>query len=138
MYLRANKMVAPKGNRFWKLRQRSGRKPKYANADELRARVIEYFEWSENRIVPVERHWVSNGKLVVSILEIPMPVTVKGLRAFLGVSERTWRHWKQHDSDFRDICEIAEDMIIDDTLGYLAAGIFKTKAFWHQRHLWGE
>jgi hypothetical protein len=61
-------MAAPKGNRYWKLADYSGREHKYEDISEFKKKCIEYLEKKENDYEEVEETHVKQGIIKAKIV----------------------------------------------------------------------
>lgn len=78
-------MGAPLNNRFWELRDRSGRKKIFETPDELWRQACEYFDWCvDNPLIEIDY----KGKDAEQV-ELPKmrAFTWAGLEFYLGVSD---------------------------------------------------
>ena len=82
-------MAAPKGNQFWKLREKHGRDTIFESPSELWEKACEYFQWCD------EHPWVKNeavkaGDHFGELVKVPTsrPYTLTGLCYYLGVGSR--------------------------------------------------
>lgn len=103
-------MAAPKGNQFWKARSSHGRKPIFANPDDLWAACVEYFEWVEANPLYEDRLVTFQGVATHEPVAKMRAMTLDGLCLFLDISDETWRDYRNRE-DFVGVCGIAEKTI---------------------------
>jgi hypothetical protein len=114
-------MAAPKGNRFWEARSTHGRKPIFANPDELWNASVEYFKWVDDNPLMESRVAQDNGS--PTIIEIPKmrAMTIGGLCLFLDITHVCWRDYCQQD-DFSKVAKAIEEVIRDQKFTGAAGG----------------
>lgn len=114
-------MPAPKGNRYYKLRRRSGVEPKYT-ATELLTEAEAYLRWCEdNPRRRVEKRLAGKNTKTIHHVMPTLP-TLRGLRGFLGVSKSTWGRWRDRE-DLRVVVSVIEDVIEADQIQLAAVGM---------------
>lgn len=94
----------------------TGRPRKYATPDDLEQAIDAYFEKCESTCINVS----DRGKPTQKRL----PMTIRGLCAFLGISFETWSNYLsgdvgKHDgthTEYREICTIARERIFADLI----------------------
>lgn len=102
-------MAAPKGNKFYMKREKSGRELIYESPDALLNEAYKYFEWCE------ENPWIKNdfikgGDMAGSIVGIPTsrPYTIEGLCVYLGICIKTFHNYEERDDFVQVITHIRE------------------------------
>ena len=120
-------MGAPLGNQFWKLRPRSGRKPKYDDSGQFALDIEEYFEVTSQRDDWNKQEWVGKDGIEVS-RRVQTPFTQIGLCIFLGMSQDTFNSYKERGKDFLGVITYAEEVIYAQkyegaTTGHFSANI---------------
>ena len=116
-------MAAPKGNQFWKARSSHGRKPKFANAEDLWAACEEYFEWVELNPVWEARPFSYQGKTTDHPVPKMRAMTLDGLCIFLGVAFETWSEWRSNRNDFSEVITRVEMIIREQKFTGAAADL---------------
>lgn len=94
---------APKGNQFWKLRSRHGRKKLFATPELFWEASCEYFAWIDAH--PWTRNEViKGGDLAGQIvkIEIDRPYTLTGLCLYLDCSTEWLRHFEDNNKESKD------------------------------------
>jgi hypothetical protein len=102
-------MGAPKGNQFWKLAPKSGRKLIYQTPEELEADCMEYFEVTSGRTDWNKQNWVGKDGNEVTV-KVATPFTKTGMMIFLGISDDTWENYKKRQ-EFLGIITYVERII---------------------------
>lgn len=115
-------MAAPKGNRFWEARSNHGRKPIFADPDQLWAACQEYFEWVEENPLQEAKAFAHQGNVTIANLPKMRAMTISGLCIFLDISRPTWDEYKQREG-FSDITTRVEDIIRDQKFSGAAADL---------------
>lgn len=98
------------GNQAWKARSSHGRKPIFADPEQLEAACLEYFEWvDENPLYSVE---LVKYQGVATQVQVPKmrAMTILGLCNFLDISRETWALYRARP-DYVGIVSRAEDRI---------------------------
>ena len=94
-------MAAPKGNKFWEARSKSGRNPIFSGPDELMESCIEYFEWVEANPLMELKAVQFQGEFVSTELPKMRAMTVGGLCIFLDIDQTTWENYRAKEDFFR-------------------------------------
>ena len=115
-------MAAPIGNQFWKLRSSHGRKPIFADPDQLWEACCEYFEWVEAN--PLREEKVFNGKDGIVRAEVAKAraMTVEGLCLFLDIAKPTWAEYRKREG-FEEAVARVDDVIRTQKFEGAAAGL---------------
>lgn len=103
-------MAAPKGNRFWEARSSHGRKPIFANPEQLWDACIQYFTWVEDNPLQEEKATQFQGAFVKDTVNKMRAMTIGGMCLFLGICEDTWDNYRKQD-DFLGVTKQAEQVI---------------------------
>lgn len=90
-------MSAPKGNKFWELRSSHGRKPIFANPDDLWDAACEYFEWVDANPLYEDKVTSFQGTNTHEPVAKMRAMTLDGLQLFLDISDQTWLNYKSRD-----------------------------------------
>lgn len=115
-------MAAPKGNQFWKARSSHGRKPIFANPDDLWEACLEYFEWVEANPLHDSQAFAYQGTVTVEPLPKMRAMTITGLCIFLDIVRSTWDVYRT-DEGFSEVCTRAEEVIRSQKFEGAAAGL---------------
>jgi len=101
---------APEGNQFWKARSSHGRKPIFANPEELQEAALEYIDWVEAN--PLEAVELTTYQGVSKLEKVPKmrPMTISGLCIFLDIDKSTWFDYAKKD-DFSNVTTRVEEII---------------------------
>lgn len=108
------------GNKFWRKRFKSGRNRLFASPDELEAACFEYFDWVDDN--PLWEMKVFSTGLQAKMPR-PRAMTLQGLTGYIGMGMRTWADYRDRD-EFKDVCQIVEDVMFDQKFAGAAAGLF--------------
>jgi hypothetical protein len=103
-------MAAPVGNRFWELRSSHGRKPTFANPDDLWAACVEYFEWVEDNPLSEAKAFAYQGEVTIATLPKMRAMTIGGLCLFLDISQQAWSEYRDREG-FGEVTTRVEDVI---------------------------
>ena len=99
-------MPAPKGNRFWEARSSHGRKPIFANPEELLKACYEYFKWAEDNPLWESRPFSYQGTITIAEFPKMRAMTLDGLCLFLDVDINTWRNYAAREDFFHVTREV--------------------------------
>lgn len=98
------------GNQAWRARSSHGRRPIFADPDDLQDACEQYFQW-------VEDHPLMGAESVKfqgagSLLDVPKmrAMTIIGLCNFLDIDQTTWADYRSKP-DFSRVCERVESII---------------------------
>jgi len=103
-------MAAPKGNRFWEARSKSGRNPIFDNPEQLWESCIEYFEWVEDNPLQEQKAVQFQGEFVKDSVSKMRAMTIDGLCIFLDICVNTWSSYREKE-DFLTVTKKAEQII---------------------------
>lgn len=103
-------MAAPVGNQFWMLRSSHGRKPIFADPEQLWAAACEYFEWTDANPLYEDRLVTFQGVATHEPVAKMRAMTIGGLCIFLDISIQAWSEYKQR-LGFGEITTRVEDII---------------------------
>jgi len=101
---------APEGNQFWKARSSHGRKPIFANPEELQEACLEYIDWVEAN--PLYSTELTTYQGASKLEQVPKmrPMTISGLCIFLDIDQTTWREYARKDG-FSSVTTRVEEII---------------------------
>lgn len=131
-------MSAPKGNQFWKIRSRHGRKKLFGTPQLLWEAACEYFQWCDDNPwieTKTKTKAISVGEIkgkaeLEEATEAPnaRPYTITGLCIYLGCNSAYFRQFKatldENEEDFTTILEQIEDTIYTQKFEGAAVGAF--------------
>lgn len=115
-------MAAPLGNRFWEARSTHGRKPIFADPEQLWAACCEYFEWVEKNPLIEERLFSSEGSVIVGHAGKMRAMTIQGLCNFLDIDDNVWYAMAAKEG-FQETCARAKRIIYAQKLEGAAADL---------------
>lgn len=116
-------MAAPKGNQFWKLRNKHGRDKLFASPQLMWEAACEYFEWCDNNPW-VKNEVIKGGDMAGTIVAVPTtrPYTLSGFMFYAGAEESYWRHFKaEGHHDYSPVIKKIEAVI--DTQQFEGASV---------------
>jgi len=115
-------MGAPNGNKFWLARSSHGRKLLFENPEALWDAACEYFQWVDDNPLEEEKLFHANGIITKDKVYHPRPMTLSGLRLFLGISEQTWLDYRKRDG-FIGVCQEIDATIYNQKFAGATAGL---------------
>lgn len=115
-------MPAPKGNRFWEARSKSGRNPIFETEDQLWDACVEYFEWVMDNPLQEEKATQFQGAFVKDTVNKMRAMTLDGLCTFLDICDATWANYRSRD-DFLGVTRKVERIIRDQKFSGAAADL---------------
>ncbi|MFV0332410.1 MAG: terminase small subunit [Dysgonomonas sp.] len=102
-------MAAPKGNEFYKRREKDGRELIYSTPDKLLEEAYNYFDWCKSN--PFHKREVLKGGIrageIVEV-DIDRPYTIEGLCVYAGISVQTFFNYEQRNDFFEVVTHIRE------------------------------
>lgn len=98
------------GNNYWTFRGSHGRDPIFNGPEELWDECVKYFEWVTENPLKEQKVFHSSGEITKTSVTKMRAMTLKGLCLFLGISENTWRNYREKD-DFLRVITRAESII---------------------------
>ena len=121
-------MAAPRGNQFWKLRSKHGRKALFESPELLIQSAQEYFDWCDKHTW-YKQEAVKSGSECGRIIDIPVkrPYSLSGLCVYLGCSQGYFNKLKKKCNDeFLEAIEQIENIIETQQFEGAVTGIFNT------------
>jgi hypothetical protein len=115
-------VAAPKGNRFWEARSKSGRNPIFSSPEQLWESCVEYFEWAEENPLQEEKATQFQGEFVKTDVSKMRAMTIDGLCIFLDISNDTWRNYRDRE-DFFEVTKKTEQIIRQQKFSGAAADL---------------
>ena len=117
---RNRKGALPKGNQYWKLRKSFASTEKHYSgddaADQLSADAFAYFDWvRDNPIISVK---LVSFQGVSTLEDLPKRrlVSIMGICAFIGITDKTWRKWRNEREDLKEVISTVEAAIFAEQL----------------------
>lgn len=121
-------MPAPKGNQFWKLRNKQGRDTLFETSEKVIDAAFEYFDWCDKH--PLYRQEaVKSGSECGRIIDIPIrrPYSLSGLCCYLQCSQNYFYQFKKKSNEkFKEALELIENIIETQQFEGAVVGIFNT------------
>lgn len=115
-------MSAPLGNQFWKARATHGRDKIFADKDILQEACHEYFDWVEANPLIETKAFHSQGEITYAEIPKMRAMTLGGLCLFLGISDDTWRLYRERE-DFIGVIKKVEQAIYEQKFTGAAADL---------------
>lgn len=115
-------MSAPKGNRFWELRSSHGRKPIFAEPEQLWEAAAEYFKWVEQNPLYEDKLVTFQGAATHEPVAKMRAMTIGGLCLFLDIDRTTWPEYGKKDG-FSQVVTRVEEVIRDQKFAGAAADL---------------
>jgi hypothetical protein len=106
-------MAAPKGNQFWKLRNKHGRNKLFESPELLLQSAHEYFDWCDKHTW-YKQEAVKSGSECGRIIDIPIkrPYSISGLCVYLECGQNYFYQFKKNCSaEFLEAIERIENII---------------------------
>ncbi len=116
-------MPAPKGNKFWEKRSSHGRKPIFADPEQLLKAAEEYFQWNDENPLWEAKAFAYQGDVTIEYLPKMRALTIQGLCLFLDINIKTWHEYKARE-DFTPVCEAIETAIYQQKFTGAASDLF--------------
>lgn len=123
-------MAAPKGNQFWKLRNKHGRDKLFASADLLWGSACEYFEWCDKNPLREDKLFASKGEVLRESISLMRPYTITGLCLYLGCNEKYFAQFEarltKEEKDFSNVISRIRETIYTQKFEGAAVGLFSS------------
>lgn len=121
------KMGAPKGNQFWKLRNKHGRDKLFATPELLWEACCEYFEWCEQNPLYESKAFAYQGFITKTTLPKMRAMTLSGLCFYLSCNEQYFKTFKaqlpEGEKDFNTVIAEIETVIYNQKFQGAAADL---------------
>lgn len=121
-------MAAPKGNQFWKLRNKHNQQILFESPQLLLQSSLEYFEWCDKHSW-YKQEPVKSGAECGRIIDIPIkrPYSISGLCTYLNCSQYHFNKFKKEcDHNFLEVIHRIENIIETQQFEGAVTGIFNT------------
>jgi len=102
-------MAAPKGNEYYKRREKDGRELIYDSPDKFLEEAYNYFNWcKENPFY--KREVLKGGVRAGDIIEVEIdrPYTIEGLCVYSGISVKTFYNYEEREDYLHVVTHIRE------------------------------
>lgn len=102
-------MAPPKGNEYYKRRQKDGRELIYKSPDILLEEAYKYFAWCDKNPW-YKNEAIKSGPNAGNIIKVPAsrPYTIEQLCVYMGISRRTFDLYADRDSFMPVVTHIRE------------------------------
>lgn len=109
-------MAAPKGNEYYKRREKDGRELIFATPEDLLAKAYEYFDWCEDN-PRYKREAIKSGIKAGEVIkiEVDRPYTIEGLCVYAGISISTFYNYEER-KDFLNVITHVREIIRQNQL----------------------
>ena len=87
-------------------------------------RAIEYFKWCEDNPLGEHKIFAQQGAIVDGEVKHRRPYTQAGLCVYLGISEDTWRNYRDKKPEYFEVTKLITDAMYDQKFSGASAGIF--------------
>ncbi len=116
-------MAAPKGNKFWKLRSKHGRKKIFETPEIILQACYEYFDHQSRQVWNKIEYKGRELKRVE--IPTPAPFTMTGMCLFLGVNTRYFTEFEKNCSvGFSDVIKHVREVIYTQKFEVAAVGVY--------------
>lgn len=118
-------MAAPKGNKFYKKREKDGRELIYKEPSELLDAAYKYFDWCNNN--PIKKDEVLKGGVRAGYIvkvKTDRPYTLIGLCNHIGIGKRTFDDYCNRN-DFSPITTHIREIIQQNQIEGAMVGTYK-------------
>lgn len=115
-------MAAPAGNKFWEARSTHGREKIFSSAQALEDACKEYFQWNSDNPLQAGELVKFMGSAQVEYTPKMRVMSISALSRFLGISEQTWRNYREQE-DLFEVISWAEGIIRDQMIEGSSAGM---------------
>ena len=112
-------MGAEIGNKYWQMRAKDGKEPKY-KPDQLWDKAVEYFEWVDDNPLKEEQLFAYQGTIIKGDTTKMRAMTYQGLELYLDISSTTWKRYKDN-KDYRTITDAIQKIIYEQKFTGAAA-----------------
>ena len=99
-------MAAPRGNQFWKLRNKHGREKLFSSPELLWEAACEYFQWCDTHPLKEEKVFHHQGKIVKHNSNKLRAYTLTGLCLYLDCSTQYFRNFEDNNSESKDFMAV--------------------------------
>lgn len=103
---------------------RIGQPPCFNSPQEMLERAIEYFKWCEDNPLDEHKIFAQQGMIIDGEVKHKRPYTQAGLCVYLGISEQTWRNYRDSNPDYFEVTKLITDAMYDQKFAGASAGIF--------------
>ena len=104
--------AAPRGNQFWKLRNKHGRDKLFATPELLWESACEYFEWCDKHPWKVVKNKTKGKTKEKEETPTQRPYSLSGFMLYCDANEAYWRQFKaKNHRDFSTVISRIESVI---------------------------
>jgi len=102
-------MAAPKGNEYYKRREKDGRELIYSSPDKFLEEAYNYFDWCKESPM-YKREAIKSGIKAGDIIkiEVDRPYTIEGLCVYSGISVRTFYNYEEREDFIQVLTHVRE------------------------------
>jgi hypothetical protein len=116
---------------LWELSRGPGQPPKFTSPKEMWDLAVEYFKWCGEKVILEDKAYKmkdgpqSPDRIEHDYIVHNRPMTQKGLCVFLGISEQTYRNYREKDGFFEVASEI-DSIMYEQKFTHAAVGMFNS------------
>ena len=103
---------------------RIGQPPCFNSPQEMLERALEYFQWCEEHPLGEHKIFAQQGEIIDGEVKHKRPYTQAGLCVYLGISEDTWRNYRDRKPDYFEVTKLITDAMYDQKFSGASAGLF--------------
>lgn len=102
-------MAAPKGNEYYKRREKDGRELIFATPEDLLTKAYEYFDWCKENPM-YKREAIKSGIKAGDIIkiEVDRPYTIEGLCVYAEISVSTFYNYEEREDFLQVVTHVRE------------------------------
>ena len=105
---------------------RIGQPPCFNSPQEMLERAIEYFKWCEDNPLDEHKIFAQQGTIIDGEVKHKRPYTQAGLCVYLGISEQTWRNYRDSNPAYFEVTKLITDAMYEQKFSGASAGIFNS------------
>lgn len=111
--------------RIWEVGAKMvGKPPCFKSPEEMLERAIKYFEWCEENPLNEHKIFAQQGMIIDGEVKRKRAYTQAGLCLFLGISEDTWRNYRDKKPEYFEVTKFITDVIYEEKFVGSAAGLY--------------
>ena len=108
---------------LWELAKRPGQPAIFKSSGELWDKAVGYFEWCGTNVMLEEKVGFFQGDPTSAFVAHKRPMTQNGLCVFLGISEQTYRNYREKD-EFFEVCSTIDSIMFEQKFSGASVGLF--------------
>ena len=107
-----------------KKKRGAGQPPKFDTPEQMAIRAREYFEWCSKTPLNEHKIFAQQGEIIDGEVKHKRPFTQAGLCVYLGISEDTWRNYRDKKPEYFEVTKLITDAMYDQKFSGASAGLF--------------